>query len=373
MLLRHFHMALRHIDIARQHSHRSPLAALQSRPGENENAETARAPRPRRFVHGRGGSGCATTAPGEVDLPPQTLTEAPTSTAEQEAELVSSDRRVHEESETPPDAAEPVEPHADPAEKEPAPAARKHTIVIQAGATSDITPLTLQQASASERQRRAASDAPVAVITNRNLADLAEGAEVSVIGAAGDGSPGAAAPSGGEGKGTPASPEAAGAPPLPPQRPPPRPRRPPPASRCARGRRGTGGARRGVLAQARRSRSASTGRPRWKRSRSCRARWPTCDGGSTRRTIPTTATTRSSRRGIARSTACRKPRPTPRRRSASSPDSWRKDADREPCPVGCARASSSSLRPPAITRRRQRRRSDDPWEPKVLEEEPRDP
>jgi hypothetical protein len=155
-------------------------------------------------------SGCATLAPGEVDLPPQTLTDAPTSTAKQEAELVSNDRPVHEESEPRDAATEPVKLPADGAKNEPGLAAHKHTIVIQAGATSDLTPLTLQQASASERQRRASSDAPVAVITNRSLAELAEGAEVSVISSPGDGSAAAAAPAGGGGKGSPPNPGAAG-------------------------------------------------------------------------------------------------------------------------------------------------------------------
>ena len=128
--------------------------------------------------------GCA-SAPSEVELPPQTLTEAPTSTAEQEAALVSSGHPFEDEADPTVDDA--LEIAADAAADETAktdgePAGRKQTIVIQSGKTSDVTPLTLQQASASERERRAASNAPVAVITNTNLGELAEGGQVTIIG-----------------------------------------------------------------------------------------------------------------------------------------------------------------------------------------------
>jgi hypothetical protein len=121
--------------------------------------------------------GCA-SAPREVDLPPQTLTDAPTSTAQEEAALVSPARAERVS------AAEPVvdgAPHRD-SEADVAPAGRRHTIVIQPATPSEVTPLTLQEATASERQRRAASEAPVAVITNSNLAELAEGGQITVIG-----------------------------------------------------------------------------------------------------------------------------------------------------------------------------------------------
>jgi hypothetical protein len=133
--------------------------------------------------------GCAGARPTEVDLPPQTLTEAPTSTAEQEAALVSSRHSADE------DVDQELEDDGLPAQDETAahavdseaagdeaePSGRKQTIVIQSGANADVTPLTLQQASASERERRAASNAPVAVITNQNLSDLAQGAQVTIL------------------------------------------------------------------------------------------------------------------------------------------------------------------------------------------------
>jgi hypothetical protein len=56
-----------------------------------------------------------------------------------------------------------------------------------------VTPRTLQQASQSERDRRAGAEAPVAVITNSNLAELAEGGQLTIVGAAGATSPAAAA------------------------------------------------------------------------------------------------------------------------------------------------------------------------------------
>jgi len=143
--------------------------------------------------------GCA-TAPKEVDLPPQSLTEAPTSTAEQEAALVSTGRTKPAEADDDPFGDEVAEkPAAAPAaadahaEEAAEPAARKHTIVIQSGGTNNVvTPRTLQQASDSERERRAGANTPVAVITNKNLSELAEGGTVTVIGADGKSLPAAA-------------------------------------------------------------------------------------------------------------------------------------------------------------------------------------
>ncbi len=228
------------------------------------------------------------------------------------------------------------------------------------------TPRTLQEASASERERRAGADAPVAVITNQNLAELAEGGQITILGAPGDGArqQPRAAPvrqrSGSRDRDAPRSGRrravehgtTAGA---------------------TRGRHRLGGADRGVLA-----RPGAQDPPRLEsRGRGSRpapgARWPTCAAASTRKTILSTATTRSSRPGIARSIACRRPRPTPRRRSASSPASSRKAAEAGALP-GWLR-EGVEFEPPATADHSpaERRRTDDPWEPKVLEEEPRDP
>jgi hypothetical protein len=153
--------------------------------------------------------GCA-SAPRELDLPPQTLTDAPTSTTQEEAALVSGPRAdSHDDVQAAP--AEPVEDgpaHSDAAAGA-EPAARRHTIVIQSAAPSEVTPRTLQQATTSERERRAASDAPIAVITNSNLAELAEGGQITIIGSPDD-------PTAVSGVGAPASssaPATAGAPP----------------------------------------------------------------------------------------------------------------------------------------------------------------
>jgi hypothetical protein len=146
--------------------------------------------------------GCA-TAQQEVELPPQTLTEAPTSTAEQEAALVSSGHPVEDEVEDPLDDDSTqigdTDTPTEEGKKDAEPTGRQQTIVIQAGKTADVTPLTLQQASASERERRAASDVPVAVITNRNLSDLAEGGQITVIGEPEPAAP-TGAPAGGGGE-----------------------------------------------------------------------------------------------------------------------------------------------------------------------------
>jgi hypothetical protein len=155
------------------------------------------------------GLGCA-SAPKEVDLPPQSLTEAPTSTVDQEANLVASGRsspaQVEDDEDLLLDEEEEraVDPPADAAPD--APAGRKHTIVIQSGGTNSVvTPRSLQQASESERERRAgAGSAPVAVITNQNLAELAEGASVTIIGDEGKAAPVAAK----AGEGSPAGSEA---------------------------------------------------------------------------------------------------------------------------------------------------------------------
>jgi hypothetical protein len=149
--------------------------------------------------------GCA-TANKEVDLPPQSLTQAPTSTAEQEAALVSTGRSkpVEGEDEDPFDdevAEKPAtaDAHAEGAALETA--GRKHTIVIQSGGTNNVvTPRTLQQASESERERRAGANTPVAVITNQNLSELAEGGTVTIIAA--DGKPLPTAAKAGEGSAT---------------------------------------------------------------------------------------------------------------------------------------------------------------------------
>jgi hypothetical protein len=123
--------------------------------------------------------GCA-SAPREVELPPQSLTEAPTSTVEQEAALVSP-ARADEASATDAAAEESAAAPDDPAE--PMPDGRRQTIVIQSGTASEVTPRTLQQATQTERDRRAASDAPLVVITNNNLAELAEGGQLTIVGA----------------------------------------------------------------------------------------------------------------------------------------------------------------------------------------------
>ena len=160
--------------------------------------------------------GCA-TAPKEVDLPPQSLTQAPTSTAEQEAALVSTGRnKPAEDDNEDPFGDEVAEKPAAPADDAADPhagsgaAGRKHTIVIQSGGTNNVvTPRTLQQASDSERERRADANTPVAVITNQNLSELAEGGTVTIIGA--DGRPLPAAAKAGEGSAAPAGTAAAGA------------------------------------------------------------------------------------------------------------------------------------------------------------------
>jgi hypothetical protein len=138
--------------------------------------------------------GCA-SVPSEVHLPPQTLTEAPTSTVEQEAALVSP--AVEDREGAVPAA---TEPHAgaEAGSGEGLPGHRQ-TIVIQSANGAKQTPRTLQEASTSERQRRAATEAPVAVITNKNLGELAEGGQLTVIGepSAPDGAPVATAPAAG--------------------------------------------------------------------------------------------------------------------------------------------------------------------------------
>ena len=133
------------------------------------------------------GLACA-SAPKEVDLPPQSLTQAPTSTAEQEAALVSRAKPAEVEDEDPFDDEVAEKPPAAPAVAATETTGRKHTIVIQSGGTNSVvTPRSLQQASEEERERRAAGgvEAPVAVITNQNLAELAEGGSVTVVGGEG--------------------------------------------------------------------------------------------------------------------------------------------------------------------------------------------
>ena len=156
--------------------------------------------------------GCA-SAPREVELPPQTLTDAPTSTAQEEAALVSKPARAEA---APAATADPGvgegAAHADTA-ADAAPAARRHTIVIQSGTPSEVTPRTLQEATASERERRAASDAPVVTITNSNLAELAEGGQITIIGSEDDPSAAAATvPAATDSSATAAAPATAGAP-----------------------------------------------------------------------------------------------------------------------------------------------------------------
>jgi len=125
--------------------------------------------------------GCAST-PGELDLPPQTLTEAPTSTTEEEAALVATERPAPAAETEAPAAVVPAAATA-PAKAQPPPSTHKHTVVIQSAGSSQVTPQTLQQASESERERRATAETPVAVITNRNLGELAEGGQITIIGA----------------------------------------------------------------------------------------------------------------------------------------------------------------------------------------------
>lgn len=309
--------------------------------------------------------GCA-TAPSEVDLPPQTLTEAPTSTAEQEAALVSSEDPEPAEPEQDTATASPAEPtESEPVEKEPELADRKHTIVIQSGSTTDVTPLTLQQASASERERRAATDAPVAVITNRNLAELAEGGQVSVIGAPGDGASAAAAPAGGGEKGaaptpTAGSPSTAAA-----------------SSADAKTTAPAAGAASAELAEEYWRGQALKIRLDWKAAveevdelqsevADLRRRFYEEDDPFYRDNEIKPAWDRAlDRLQEAKADAETQERKLTRfleegRRSGALPGWLREGVEFEPQPTGD--------HSPA-----QRRRTDDPWEPKVLEEEPRDP
>ena len=132
--------------------------------------------------------GCASGAPREINLPPQTLTDAPTSTAEEEKALAGSGR---------PPAAAPSEESAASDDEATAPrtatapvsetteTGRRGMVVIQeAGPVSEVTPRALVDASAVERQRRAAADAPVATITNRDLGEQAPGGRLVVVGSA---------------------------------------------------------------------------------------------------------------------------------------------------------------------------------------------
>jgi hypothetical protein len=127
-------------------------------------------------------AGCATGGGGEVDLPPQTLTEGPTSTAVEEQALVPSGRE--QPAEEPPEDEAGAEDAAagedEVAAAEPE-SSRRDTIVIQSGTVTDVTPRSLYEASTVERRRRAAAETPVAVITNSNLAEQAAGGQLTVL------------------------------------------------------------------------------------------------------------------------------------------------------------------------------------------------
>lgn len=123
--------------------------------------------------------GCASGGRSrEVTLPPQTLTDAPTSTAVEEQALVSPRRENRAPA---PEVSGVGEGRGAAAPADEAPG-RRQTIVIQAGTVDEVTPQTLYEASATERQRRAGAEAPVAVITNRNLAEQAQGGQLTIVG-----------------------------------------------------------------------------------------------------------------------------------------------------------------------------------------------
>lgn len=120
--------------------------------------------------------GCA-SSPKEIRLPPQTLTEGPTVTEEE--------RAGRGERPLPPSTEE--MPGAQPREEAPSVAGKDRrsveTVVIEGGESTEVTPRTLFEASRAERARRASSQQPIAVITNRNLEEYAEGGQLTVLGA----------------------------------------------------------------------------------------------------------------------------------------------------------------------------------------------
>ncbi|MEE2778501.1 MAG: hypothetical protein VYE73_17250 [Acidobacteriota bacterium] len=116
--------------------------------------------------------GCA-SAPAELNLPPQRLTAAPTDPASLGAS-------------PPPVAAAPSNPAALPPAEAPPPvddevAPRSKTIVIQTSAARAVTPESLFEAAQAERARRTALDADlIEKITNENLAEYAEGGQLTI-------------------------------------------------------------------------------------------------------------------------------------------------------------------------------------------------
>ncbi|MDX1384562.1 MAG: hypothetical protein R3190_13000, partial [Thermoanaerobaculia bacterium] len=122
-------------------------------------------------------AGCTATAP-EVHLPPQTLTDAPSD----------------EMAATMPERTTPPPPRLDEGELPPAEAPppvddaaatdRPRTIVIQGSESAEATPQSLFAASQAERQRRGRDGDAAVRITNENLAEHAEGGQLSVATAA---------------------------------------------------------------------------------------------------------------------------------------------------------------------------------------------
>ena len=117
--------------------------------------------------------GCA-SAPTELDLPPQTLTDAPSDPLLGDTPPASSASQPSTTGETGLPKPEAPPPVVDAANR------RNKTIVIQESESREVSPRTLFEASQAELRRRNSGEKAGVRITNETLAEHAEGGQLTV-------------------------------------------------------------------------------------------------------------------------------------------------------------------------------------------------